>query len=129
MSRRVEVKSIDEMMSKKCKRSKGKEAQSSQPEHAMEAEPTVVEQLERPSTGALAEAKGKKPWADVDEDPNFLHFKVPRGTSVLTDPSGLQSFVGGLLFEEDEERMTTVGPAEAAKKAITRAYEVCRINT
>ena len=125
MSGKFKIPSYDEMMAKrKGKRAKGKEVVES-PSMSKQKDSKISEsEKEAKSSGMETSTKKRKALLDQSEDLDNVTLKITREAAVFTDPSGLSSFVEGLLLEGDEERLSTLGPVEAAKKAMVLNFQV-----
>ena len=128
MSGKFKILSYEEMMEKrKVKKVKKKEAVESSP--TLKPNAKIVSESEKETTDMKSTEVGssqrkRKALCDPQEDLENLVIKIPRDVSIFTDPFGIHNFAGSLLLEGDEERLSTLGPVEAAKKAMVLNYQV-----
>ena len=127
MSRPVKIASIDELMSrKKVRKLKTKEPEVEAPVQQL-ALSTGTPKGKEKSTDVAAKG-GKRKAVELEEDVDNVIVKIPAGSTAISDPSSLNPFIKKLLLEEDEQRLSKIGPIETMKKAAALSYQVSMLN-
>ena len=125
MSRPIKVASIDELKSrKKARKIKIKEPEVEVPK-LQQAVSTDTSKAKVVSTETTAKGMKRK---IVEEDTGDIIVRIPTGSTAISDPSSLNPFIKKLLLEEDDERLSKIGPVETMRKAAVLSYQVSRLN-